>query len=409
MTTGVSALLLALVVVQTLALLVLLRRMLPGRNRGALIRPTSAEAEATTSFAASVSVVIATLNEAKRIGPCLEGLHQQGPALREVIVVDSRSTDGTRELVQQFALRDARFRVIIDDVLPPGWVGKVWALETGLQHAGGEWVLGIDADTAPMPGMVSAIVRAMEEYTLDAASFGPRFAGQSSSERWIQPAMLMTLIYRTGSVGTEPGDPERVLANGQCFMVRRSTLLANGGYAVARASFSDDVTLARHLARRGVRVGFLDGSNIISVRAYRSAREMWREWGRSFDLKDGTSQLRRWLDVAFVWLTMALPVPVLIVCSALHIHASLQNDGLSAILTRSPHLVSALMAVNALLFGVRISLLFATRGSYERRGAPFWLSWLADIPASIRLTISTARRPQAWRGRSYNLQEEVQG
>ena len=27
---------------------------------------------------------------------------------------------------------------------------------------------------------------------------------------------------------------------------------------------------------------------------------MWREWGRSFDLKDATPMWRRWLDVALV-------------------------------------------------------------------------------------------------------------
>ena len=47
------------------------------------------------------------------------------------------------------------------------------------------------------------------------------------------------------------------------------------------------------------------------------------------------------------------------------------------------------------------ALLVALRESYVERGAAFWLSWLADIPAAIRLTISTVRTPRRWRGRSY--------
>jgi len=289
-------------------------------------------------------------------------------------------------------------------------------------------VLGIDADTIPAPGMVAGIVHAMRVGGYDAASFGPRFVGQSSAERWLQPAMLMTLIYRCGAAGAKSVPPKRVLANGQCFMARRELLEANGGYAVAQHSFSDDVTLARHLAQNGARVGFLDGSRIISVRAYRTAGEMWREWGRSFDLKDSTTALRTWYDVVFVWLTMALPVPVLATIAlnqaigpeetfgtwaALHsvelspassagsqadwLHTALHIDVLV-----SNGWLTALVTANALLWCVRILLVYAIRGSYGKRGLAFWTSWLADIPAAIRLTISSAQRPRQWRGRRYN-------
>jgi dolichol-phosphate mannosyltransferase len=376
-----------MLVAQSLALVLLLHRLLPGRRRAPAVAPAPPRHDTT------VSVIVATLNEAARIAPCLAGLAHQGAPLLEVIVVDSRSTDGTRELVASAALLDPRFRLVTDPPLPTGWIGKVWALETGLQHARGEWVLGIDADTAPAPGMISAIVGALHEQRLDVASFAPRFVGNSISERWLQPAMLVTLIYRTGAVGTRPLAPERVLANGQCFIARRSVLLANGGYGVAKASFSDDVTLARHLAARGARVGFLDGSRIIDVKSYESLGEMWREWGRSFDLKDGTAATRRWHDAAFVWLVMALPLPTLVVLAVLVI-------GLRVPVT--PWL-AALVAVNASIFGMRLFLVWAIRGHYAERGWTFWLSWLADIPAAVRLTLSTATSPNAWRGRTYSV------
>lgn len=373
---------------------------MPGRRR---LRPVQPSADATDR--GSVTVIVATLNEAQRVRPCLAGLLAQGATLLEVLVVDSNSTDGTRELVQQAAARDPRFRLLTDGPLPEGWIGKVWALETGLRQARGEWVLGIDADTAPEPGMVAGILAAMRQHCFDAASFGPRFSGQTRAERWLQPAMLVTLIYRCGAPGAGATPANRIMANGQCFMARRQTLLDNGGYAVSRHSFSDDVTLARHLATRGARVGFLDGSDIIRVRAYRSAREMWREWGRSFDLKDGTSSTRRWLDLAFIWLTMALPLPVLCVV-LLHTIATRgapAPDELPGALYLATNLwITALVAINALLVLIRVFLVYGIRGSYSERGWTFWMSWLADIPAAVRLTLSTARRPRAWRGRVYD-------
>ncbi len=381
----------AVLAVQVVMLSLLLARLAPARTRRPPVQPDVAPRRDTT-----VSVIVATLNEAERIQPCLDGLMAQVDPLLEILVVDSRSSDGTRALVQAAAARDARVRLITDDPLPDGWVGKVWALETGLRQARGEWILGIDADTIPAPGLVGAVVAAAERDGLDVASFSPRFDGQSAGERFVQPAMLVTLVYRCGASGTSRPSPDRVLANGQCFLARRALLELHGGYAPARASFSDDVTLARHLAARGVRVGFLDGSSIIRVRSYGSLREMWREWGRSFDLKDATSPWQRWMDVLLVWMTQALPLPLLLACSALAIQSP------SAFVSRSSAtLLNALLVLNAVAFSLRLMVLAALRGSYAVRGVPFWCSWLADIPAAVRLTISTARTPKAWRGRSY--------
>jgi dolichol-phosphate mannosyltransferase len=120
---------------------------------------------------------------------------------------------------------------------------------------------------------------------------------------------------------------------------------------------------------------------------------MWREWGRSFDLKDATPVVRRWFDVLFVWLMQALPIPLLLTLLAMG--CATQECGVAA----GP--LRWLWVINAVAALVRLSMLSALAGSYAERGAPFWLSWTADVAAAVRLTISTARRPRAWRGRDY--------
>ena len=330
-----------------------------------------------------MSVIVPTLNEAARVGPCLAALSKQGDPLTEVIVVDSGSMDGTPDLVAEVAKRDPRFRLERDPPLPTGWIGKVWALQHGLSVARGEWILGVDADTEPNDGMVSGVVSAARQAGLGLVSFAPMFAGQSSLERWLQPALLVSLVYRTGAPGG-PTPSDRLLANGQCFLARRDALLAHGGYAPARDSFADDVRLARYYAARGVPSAFLDGRLLYRVRSYRSAGETWREWGRSVDLADATSSRRQWADLAVLVFGQALPVPVF----ALSL--------LSATLW-------PLLAVNALLLGVRLAVLIAIAPSYERRGLPFFLSWMCDVPAVFRVVLSTIRRPVSWRGRMYHV------
>jgi dolichol-phosphate mannosyltransferase len=379
-----------LAAVQALALALLLLRLLPGRRRRppVLPRPDASAADG------DVSVVVATLDEARRIQPCLDGLLAQGSVVREILVVDSGSTDGTAELVRAAAARDSRVALLRDPPLPSDWVGKVWALQHGLSHARGEWVLGMDADTEPKPGCVGGALADARELGFAAVSFSPRFVIESAGERWLQPALLVTLIYRFGAAGTDV-DPERVLANGQCFLARRDVLVAAGGYSSARASFSDDVTLARTLARAGHRVGFLDGSRLYDVRAYTSMREAWREWGRSLDLKDSTTRVRQWSDVIFLLVVQGTPLITLLALAWRTASEAFPVEG------------RALLATSLGLVAVRLMLQRALAPSYERRGIPFWLSPLADPFAAVRILLSTLRTPKRWRSREYGTLEEA--
>ena len=374
----------ALALLQAALAAQLLRRLWGGRTR----RPPEApRPEGLTGRA--LTVIVATLNEARRIEPCLRGLRAQGEPVREILVVDSGSTDGTRELVAAAAREDARIRLLTDPPLPAGWVGKAWALQHGTAQASSPWVLGMDADTEAYPGCAAAVLAAAEREDFDVVSFAPRFDGQSAAERLLQPALLITLLYRSGAVGDPRVRADRVLANGQCFLARRETLLAHGGYEPVRESFAEDVSLVRHLAGRGVRVGFLDGSRLYRVRSYTGVAQMWREWGRSLDLKDATSRARQVADTLFVVLAQGAQWP-------LALWLALRWDTIPA----GP--VRTLLGVGTgVLLGLRWLLQAAIATSYERRGLTWWLSPLADPVAAWRLVLSSLRRPTRWRTRSY--------
>jgi len=97
---------------------------------------------------------------------------------------------------------------------PRGFVGRPWAIAAGCAVARGEWVLIVDADTAPRPGMVGGAVAAARRLALDVVSLAPRIVAPGAGARWLQPAFLATLVYRFGPPGVDPPDPERAMANG---------------------------------------------------------------------------------------------------------------------------------------------------------------------------------------------------
>jgi dolichol-phosphate mannosyltransferase len=349
---------------QAVAAAIVAARLARGRRRRAPLAPLAGSA------AASVSVVIPARDEADRIAPCLEPLRGD-PDVREVIVVDDCSGDGTAEVARAHGAR-----VVAGRELPDGWVGKPWALQQGLEAARGEIVLALDADTRPRPGLAGAMAAALAD--ADLVTAGCRFVCDAPGERWLHPAMLATLVYRFGPADAEVRvTPARVLANGQCMAVRRRALVSAGGYALAANHMTDDVALARALARRGWRVVFRDGRAVVDVDMHDSGAGVWREWGRSLAMPDATPVRWQAADLAVVWLALALPV--------LRVAA-----GRGRLLDRA-------------LLAVRGALLAALAPAYARRGLPFWLSPLADPAVAVRLTWSALRPTRRWRGRTYGI------
>ncbi|MGK7885788.1 MAG: 2'-O-glycosyltransferase CruG [Crocosphaera sp.] len=391
--TVIAVISLSVLMFQGTATIILLSRLLKGAIRRPPLKPQLPDPE----MLGNVSVVVPTLNEVERITPCLEGLGQQSYEVREIIIVDSRSQDGTQELVKTAGLRDPRFRLITDDPLPSGWVGRPWALHNGFLYSSprSQWVLGIDADTQPQRGLVASLVKAAEEEGYDLVSLSPQFILKDAGEWLLQPALLMTLLYRFDSAGVRNQAPDRVMANGQCFLSRRSVLEALDGYTCAAGSFCDDVTLAREAAKKGFKVGFLDGKNLIRVRMYEGVQETWKEWGRSLDLKDAASTSQVWGDLALLLLTQAAPLLLLIIFVSFWL---VGYNFLSLELA---------IALNLLLVIIRFALLFAVFPSYYKdkslwvKSLLFWLSPLADPLAVLRIFLSSLQTPKQWRGRSY--------
>ena len=387
-----EAFFLIILILQLPATTILLLRLIRGSTRQPPLKPE----EPTPELLGKVSIVVPTLNEAERITPCLMGLSRQSYEVREIIVVDSDSTDDTQGLVKTTAEKDPRFRLITDDPLPPGWVGRPWALHTGFLASSpkSEWFLGVDADTRPEPGLAASLVKKAETEGYDLISLSPRFILKYPGELWLQPALLMTLVYRFGATGTGSQTPERVMANGQCFLCRRSVLSKMEGYVSAQGSFCDDVTLARNIAAEGFKVGFLDGSLVLSVRMYEGMVETWQEWGRSLDLKDASPTFQVGSDLWLLSVTQGLPLLVLL---------GYLLFGLPISISMSAKFL--LFGLNLFLLLIRFALLLAIAPSYDFSKAQaswlFLLSPLADPLAVLRIFLSAIKTPTKWRGRVY--------
>jgi dolichol-phosphate mannosyltransferase len=334
-----------------------------------------------------VSVVVPVLDEAERLGPCLEGLLLQGPEVAEVIVVDGGSVDGTAALVRGYQDRDSRVRLVDASPVPADWNGKAWGLQVGLQRSSpaGHWLLTIDADLRPGPGLAGALVAHARREGLSVLSVATAQVVSGAGEALVHPALLTTLVYRLGAPGRATRRIAEVQANGQCFLVRREVLIGAGGFAPARASLCEDVTLARHLARAGHAVGFYESDVPVAVRMYSGGREAWRNWPRSLTLRDRYAGWLPVLGLLEVTLVQALPLPLLVWLLGGRRWGSLEGG--------------VLVGVNGVLGAVRLGVLGGTARAYREAPWTYWLSPLLDIPVALALWRSLGRREHTWRGR----------
>jgi dolichol-phosphate mannosyltransferase len=310
----------------------------------------------------TISIVVAARDEERRLGPLLDTL-RSAPGVVQVVVVDDESTDGTARV----ARRDG-VTVVGGSPRPPGWAGKTWAMQQGLEAATGEWVVFVDADVRPQPDVPGRLVARARRDRADLVSLAPA-ATAPPLARLVHASFLATLVYRFG--GPAWSHPGRELANGQCLATEREPFVERGGWRPVAAAVTEDVALARHLAACGGRTTLIDAVADVHVDVG-DLREVVTGWGRSIGLP-GIGRRETALDAVLLTLTMPLPL-------------------LRLLLRRAD-------ALDVALITIRLGVAGGTRRAYRPAGTVLWLAPLADLVAVVAVASASVRRTVTWRGR----------
>lgn len=231
----------------------------------------------------------------------------------ELLVVDDRSTDGTRAIADRIAAADPRVRALHVAALPDGWLGKVHALETGRRAATGEWLLFSDVDVHVEPGTLAAAVAHAEARGLDHLACLPAIWPTGFCVDAAVSALGRALAVGGRLWAVSDPRSSAFAGVGAWNMVRRSALDRTPGFEWLRLEVVDDVGLGRMVKLHGGRSAVALAADRIGLRFYPTLGAMARGIEKNGFAVAGRFRWWRLLLNGAVWLT--LEWGVLVACA----------------------------------------------------------------------------------------------
>ena len=222
---------------------------------------TDQQLEVTETQLQSLPVVCAVVparNEAELIPTSLRSLLLQDyPGSFNVFLVDDRSTDRTANFAEGVAHavgKPQQLHIISGVSLPPGWSGKLWAVEQGIKSASlfaPDYFLLTDADIEHDPGNLRRLVAKAVQEDLDMVSVMVRLRCESFWEKLLIPAFVFFFqkLYPFRWVNN-PNNPTAAAAGGS-ILIAREALERIGGIQVIRQALIDDCALAKAVKKSG--------------------------------------------------------------------------------------------------------------------------------------------------------------
>ncbi len=227
---------------------------------------------------AAVCLCIPARDEAAEIRRAVESWIAQDHAALKILVIDDGSRDGTTGILAELAAaHPARLRVIRNDTLPAGWLGKNHALDLASRQPEAleaPWLLFADADVQASPDLLRRALAFAEARPTDilALLFSVDVGG--FWERLSLPAFVAGIFSMVQPHKVPDPKHWSFCGIGAFTLVRRKAYDAVGGHAAAPMEAVDDMMLARRVKQAGFVNRLAQGGPDLHLRVYHGFGEL---------------------------------------------------------------------------------------------------------------------------------------
>ena len=263
-----------------------------------------------TSNRCLVSIILPVRDQAKTVGECVASLVGLDYPVKEIIVVDGNSTDGTQDILRRF---NGKIKLVKEGPLPQDWVGKNWACHLGYQLAAGDLLLFTDGDSIHSQDSLAKTVNYLEVTKADLVTLAPAAILRTFWEKLLQPPIFwLIMMFVGGKWVNDDSRPRWALGNGQYMLFRREAYDKVGGHSAVRDRIAEDYSLGRLIKAKGLRLRMVTASDTLGVRMYSSLPEIWRGWRKNFYSVSGNHPLfRATYRLVLLFTFLVLPFVVL--------------------------------------------------------------------------------------------------
>src|SRR5713226_7233807 len=267
--------------------------------------PALPENTMAQSNSSMVSIILPVRNQANTVSECVASLIGLDYPAKEVIVVDGNSTDETQNILKSF---DGQIKLVQEEPLPPGWVGKNWACHLGYQKALGQLLLFTDGDSVHSHDSLTRTVGCLESMKADMFTLAPRPILKTFWEKVLQPPIFLLIMLFVGGKWVNDDQRLNALGNGQYMLFRREAYEKIGGHQAVSDRITEDYSLARLLKKAGLKLRVVSAPDAVGVRMYASLGEIWKGWRKNFYTVAGDhATTRAILRLILMFTFMVLP------------------------------------------------------------------------------------------------------
>ena len=234
-----------------------------------------------------VSVIIAARNEEDNIGKCIESLKNLSypGKLFEIIIINDRSSDKTKEIILQGIEGYKNFKLIDStENISKFFPGKANAVDCGIKESRGEIIIMTDADCSVPVNWIQETIKYYNDETgmvcgFTRINYDNGFSAKIQSLDWLY--LLSTAIGSSGFNLT-------LACIGNNLSFRKKVYDETGGYEKIKYSVTEDLALMRTIRNAGYKIRFpVNPLSVVNTDECKTFYELYSQKKRWF--RGGTS------------------------------------------------------------------------------------------------------------------------